>query len=80
MLPNPAVLVPTLAELVELRVREATHGRIRNLEVTEAEGRVEVRGCVPSHHTKQLALYGALEVVSCDHFRERITVERVARS
>lgn len=79
MLPNPAVLVPTLAELVELRVRAATHGRIRNLEVTENQGRVEVRGCVPSHHTKQLALHGALEVVSGDHFREQITVERGAR-
>lgn len=79
MLCNPTVLVPTLAEQVESRVRQATHGRIWNLEVTESHGRVEVRGCVPSYHAKQLALHGALELVSCDCFSAQITVDRAAR-
>lgn len=64
----------TLAQLVETRVRESTHGRIRNLEVEEVQGRVVVRGWVPSHHTKQLALQGALELLSGDCFCANITV------
>jgi hypothetical protein len=64
----------TLAQLVESRVRESTHGRIRNLEVEEVQGRVVVRGQVPSHHTKQLALHGALEVLPGDRFSSNITV------
>lgn len=79
MLRNPAVLGPTLAELVESRVRQATHGRIRNLEVTEVQGHVEVRGRVPSHHAKQLALHGALELVPGDRFSAQITVESAVR-
>jgi hypothetical protein len=64
----------TLAQLVESRVRESTHGRIRNLEVEEIQGRVVVRGQVPSQHTKQLALQGALELLSGDRFSSSITV------
>jgi hypothetical protein len=64
----------TLAQQVESRVRESTHGRIRNLEVEEIQGRVVVRGQVPSHHTKQLALQGALELLSGDRFSANITV------
>jgi hypothetical protein len=64
----------TLAQQVETRVRESTHGRIRNLEVEEVQGRVVVRGSVPSHHTKQLALQGALELLSGDRFCANITV------
>jgi hypothetical protein len=64
----------TLAQLVESRVRESTHGRIRNLEVEDIQGRVVVRGQVPSHHTKQLALQGALELLSGDCFSSNITV------
>lgn len=77
---NAAVLVPTLAEQVETRVRQATHGRIRNLEVTEVGGRVEVRGRVPSHYAKQLALHGALELVNCDRFSANITVEHATHA
>jgi len=79
MLRNPTVLEPTLAELVETRVLQATHGRIRNLEVTEVQGRVEVRGRVPSHHAKQLALQGAWEIVSGDRCSTHITVDRPER-
>ena len=64
----------TLAQQVESRVRESTHGRIRNLQVEEVQGRLVVRGWVPSHHTKQLALQGALELLSGDRFSALITV------
>jgi hypothetical protein len=64
----------TLTEMVESRIRESTHGRIRDLKVEEVHGQVVVRGHVPSHHTKQLALQGALEILSCDRFTSQITV------
>ena len=65
---------PSLAQQVETRVRQLTHGRIRDLLVEEVQGRVVVRGHVPSHHTKQLALQGALELISGDRFCANITV------
>jgi len=65
----------TLMEQVETRVRESTHGRIRNLLVEEVQGQVVIRGQAPSHHTKQLALHGALELLSGDRFATLITVE-----
>jgi hypothetical protein len=71
---DPVAKDLTLAQRVETRVRESMHGRIRNLEVEEIQGRVVVRGQVPSHHTKQLALQGALELLSGDRFCANITV------
>jgi len=65
---------PTLAERVEKKIRQSTHGRIRNLVVEEIQGQVVVSGQAPSHHAKQLALHGALELLSGDRFAERITV------
>jgi hypothetical protein len=65
---------PSLIEQIEIRVRESTHGRIRNLSVEEVKGQVVVRGQVPSHHTRQLALHGALELLSSDRFSSMITV------
>ena len=65
---------PSLAQQVEARVRQFTHGRIRNLVVKEEEGQVTVSGQAPSRHAKQLALHGALELLSGDCFSERITV------
>jgi hypothetical protein len=64
----------TMAQQVAFRVRESTHGRIRNLVVEEVQGRFVVCGQVPSHHTKQLALQGALELLSGDRFSSNITV------
>lgn len=64
----------TLTQQVESRVRASTHGRIRDLSVEEVHGRVVVRGHVPSHHMKQLALQGALELLSGDRFSANITV------
>ena len=64
----------SLIDRVETRVRESTHGRIRNLSVEEVGGQVVVRGQVPSHHTRQLALHGALELLSGNRFSALITV------
>lgn len=65
---------PSLAQQVEAKVRQLTHGRIRNLVVKEQEGQVIVSGQVPSRHAKQLAMHGALELLSGDCFSENITV------
>ncbi|GAC1472638.1 MAG: hypothetical protein NVSMB9_20080 [Isosphaeraceae bacterium] len=65
----------TLSQRVETRIRESTHNRIRNLKVEEVQGFVVVRGNVPSHHTKQLALHGALELLPGDRFSAEITVD-----
>jgi hypothetical protein len=64
----------TLSQLVETRIRESTHDRIRDLKVEEFQGHVVVRGSAPSHHTKQLALHGALELLSGECFSAEITV------
>ncbi len=63
-----------LLEQVESNVRQLTHGRIRNLVVKEVQGQVVVSGQVTTRHAKQLALQGALELLSGDRFAERITV------
>ena len=65
---------PSLAERVESKVRQSTHGRIRNLIVEEIQGQVIVSGQAPSRHTKQLALHGALELISGDCFADEITI------
>ena len=48
---------PSLAQRVEHKIQQFTHGRIRNLVVEEVEGQVIVSGRAPSHHAKQLALH-----------------------
>jgi len=71
------VATPTnnsLIELVEIRVRQSTHNRIRHLSVEEVEGRFVVMGQVASQHLKQLALQGALELLSGEQFAAKITV------
>ncbi|WP_422926471.1 hypothetical protein [Singulisphaera sp. PoT] len=65
---------PTLSERVESRIRESTYGRIRNLSVEEVAGRLVVRGRAPSHHTRQLALHGVLQLLSGDRLHEKIVV------
>jgi hypothetical protein len=74
MILDPSCKDMTLAQQVESRVRQSTHGRIRNLKVEEVQGRVVVCGQAPSYHTKQLALQGALELLSGDRFSANITV------
>jgi hypothetical protein len=66
--------ISSLAQQVETKVLQSTHGRIRNLVVKESMGQVIVSGQVSTHHTKQLALHGALELLSGERFREQITV------
>ena len=63
----------SLVDQVETRVRNLTHGRIRNLVVEERDGRTFVSGQVPSRHIKQLAFHGVLEMISGEHFSEEIT-------
>lgn len=64
----------SLVELLESSIMQTTHGRIRDLAVEEVQGRVVVRGRVPSYHTKQLALHAALELIPGDRFDSHITV------
>jgi hypothetical protein len=64
----------SLAELVERRILQTTHGRIRGLRVEEVQGRLLVQGNVPSHYTRQLALHGALELISGERVSAEITV------
>ncbi len=66
--------VATLVELVAVRIRRATFERIRDLVVEEVGGRIVVRGHVPSHHVRQLALQGALELLSGDRFSTKFEV------
>ena len=65
---------PSLAERIESKVRQLTHGRIRNLVVREIHGQVVVSGQAPSRHAKQLALHGALELLPAERFSEEITI------
>ncbi len=74
-MPTPTDQAPTLPQLVESRIRETTHGRIRNLSVEEVQGRVVARGQATSQHARQLALHGALEVLSGERFSVEITVD-----
>jgi hypothetical protein len=66
--------VLSLAKRVEVRVRQSTHGRIRNLVVEEVQGQVVVSGQAPTRHAKQLAMQGALELLSGEMFAEKITI------
>jgi hypothetical protein len=64
----------TLSQLVESRIRQSTHDRIRDLKVEEVQGLVVVRGTAPSYHAKQLALHGALELLPGQRISTEITV------
>ncbi len=64
----------TLIQEITARVRATTHGRIRGLAIEEVQGRVTIRGQVPSHHTRQLALSAALEFLPGDRCHTCITV------
>ncbi len=63
-----------LTERVADRILESTYGRIRDLAVEEVHGSVVVRGQVPSHHMRQLALKGVLELVPFERCQPLITV------
>jgi len=63
-----------LLERLAVSVRSRTHGRIRDLCVEETEGLVTIRGHVTSHHTRQLALHAALEMLSSERLFADISV------
>ena len=63
-----------LVEQLESRIRRSTYNRIQDLSIQEAHGRVVVRGRVPTHHTKQLALHGILEILPGDRLHTEIAV------
>ncbi len=65
----------TLSDRVTQRIWEITSGRIQDLAVEEVRGDVIVRGVVKSHHLRQLALQGALEVVDSQRCRPLLTVQ-----
>ena len=65
-----------LAEQVEARVRQATHGRIRHLRVEADRDRVVIRGLAPTYHAMQQALHGALQLLPGDRLRLRLEVAR----
>ena len=69
----------SLIEKIVDRVRESTYNGIRNLSVEEIQGRIVVGGQVASQHMKQLALHGALELLSGDQFASEIVVNRFPR-
>jgi hypothetical protein len=64
----------SLIEEIETRVRETTHDRIRGLAVREDHGCILIQGQAPTHHARQLALHGALQLLSGDRLRAEITV------
>jgi osmotically-inducible protein OsmY len=64
----------TLTERVESSIRKSTHDRIRDLTVEEVQGHLVVRGTAPSYHAKQLALHGAMKMVTGHQISTEITV------
>ena len=66
--------LPSLRARVESEIQNATHGRIRDLKVDDLAGFVTVRGNVPSHHTKQLALQALMDLVQTGRFLALISV------
>jgi hypothetical protein len=57
-------VMPELAGSIERGVLARTHGRVRDLRVELSPGTVVLRGTAPTYHTKQLALVGAMDVLS----------------
>jgi hypothetical protein len=64
----------SLTEQIERLVRQLAHDRIRDLTVREDDGRILIRGQAPTYYTKQMAMHGALQLVSGDRLRAEITV------
>jgi hypothetical protein len=47
---------------IEAQILTRTHGRVRGLRVELTDDALVLRGVVPTHYTKQLALHGVLDV------------------
>ena len=63
-----------IVDEVTRRIQQMTYGRIRDLAVEHVQGKVIVRGSVPSHHVRQLALQGALQLLPAETCQAMITV------
>ena len=63
--------MPSLVEQVETQVRQATHGSIRGLDVSEDRGQIWIRGQAPTQYARQLALCGALQFLSGEQLPPR---------
>jgi hypothetical protein len=75
-MPSPPPESPiSLVQQVESLIRQRSFGRIRDLAVEEVQGRVVVRGQVPSQYLKQLVLLAALEVLPSGRLETFITVK-----
>ncbi len=55
-----------LPQTVEREIRQRTWGRVSQLQVELADGRVIIRGCSSSYYAKQLAIQAAMEVIGED--------------
>ena len=64
-----------LVEQIETQVRQATHGSIRDLVVSEDRGKIRISGQTRTQYARQLALCGALQYLSGEQLRAEITVE-----
>lgn len=58
-----ALPLPKLLETVEKRIVQRTQVRIPALDVAVVDGRIVIRGRVPSYYLKQLVLQAVLDVV-----------------
>lgn len=74
MLRDPNECGSTLIREIEERVHQTTHGRIRDLAVEEVQGQYVVKGRAPSHYARQLALHGALQLLTGKSLKAAITV------
>jgi len=64
MKPDSMTRTPAeLAQTIERRIVQRAWGRIHRLEVKVIDGRVFVRGCTSTYHSKQLALEGVLDIL-----------------
>lgn len=63
-----------LLDSIEAQILQRTHGRVRGLKVELNDDSLVLRGIVPTHHTKQLALLGAMDLTPALSVVNRIIV------
>jgi hypothetical protein len=63
-----------LLDTIARGVQDRAYGRVRNLEVEERGQSIVLRGMARSYYIKQLALHGALDLVSDRRVENRIQV------
>jgi hypothetical protein len=60
---SPPTVSPDLVLSIALGVQARAHGRVRNLNVLVDGESIVLRGETMSHHAKQLAQHGALDLI-----------------